>query len=123
METRGNNRILHSLLHFLKMKIQFVDDSPQVYEYPSETSLLDGQNLDSPTPLPVTTTVGHTVPLLSGEFVYYILEIYHRSFPLNFLYSKNKLYINHRLTIKGVIIYASSFLNQLTIRSICNLRN
>ncbi|KAL3277374.1 hypothetical protein HHI36_012723 [Cryptolaemus montrouzieri] len=50
-----------------KMRISFVDSGPDVYEYPSELSLLVD---DVPSPVSPTVTsplTGHTVPMLSGS--------------------------------------------------------
>ncbi|KAF7280625.1 hypothetical protein GWI33_005595 [Rhynchophorus ferrugineus] len=47
-----------------KLKISFIDDA-EIYEYPSETSLLIE---DSPLPSPLdSATVGHSIPSLSGS--------------------------------------------------------
>lgn len=46
-----------------KLRISFIDAGPEIYEYPSETSLLVD---DSPLS-PAQAQVGHTVPILGGS--------------------------------------------------------
>ncbi|KAJ8978111.1 hypothetical protein NQ317_015921 [Molorchus minor] len=45
------------------LRISFVDAGPDVYEYPSENSLLLDDSPSSPSP----AQIGHTVPNLSGS--------------------------------------------------------
>lgn len=47
----------------MQLKISFEEAGPEVYEYPSESSLL----LDDSPVSSVQTTVGHTVPNLGGK--------------------------------------------------------
>lgn len=51
------------------MKISFVESVPEIFEYPSETSLLD----DSLSPTSNGSTVGHSVPSLGGKREFFVL--------------------------------------------------
>ncbi|GJQ82964.1 bif [Trypoxylus dichotomus] len=49
-----------------KMTIRFIDARPEIFEYPSENSLMDEPS-HSTTTTSNSTTLGHTVPSLSGS--------------------------------------------------------
>lgn len=52
------------------MKISFVESIPEIFEYPSETSLLD----ETQSPTSNGSVIGHSVPSLGGKrvFSYYV---------------------------------------------------
>ncbi|KAK9887569.1 hypothetical protein WA026_023376 [Henosepilachna vigintioctopunctata] len=49
------------------MRISFVESGPEVYEYPSESSLLIDESPSPISPSASTPLTGHTVPTLSGS--------------------------------------------------------
>lgn len=49
------------------MTIRFIEAHPEIFEYPSETSLLDDNNHSTNSAATNSSSLGHAVPSLSGE--------------------------------------------------------